>query len=493
MRQGGTIRWYRQLRWRLTLLYVGVTVGLILVAVAIGGVFSYYSYRSLHRPAGVAGAVAARAPELAPYVESSPVNAAALALWLVRENEKIQNGAGDWPGLSFYSDPSIYSAVADASGTVVAESSGGRRPPAGQERAPVNEGLIRTALSGETDARHLSAVEDDGTLVAAAPVRGEGGRVVGALLMRTYAPFDWRVHWTKVATGLAAPLLMLVSLAFAVGIGFGLVTTRRLVRRLEEISNAADAWGGGDFSATVVDEERDEVGQLARRLNSMAAELRGVLALRQELAGMEERNRLARDLHDTVKQQVFALGMQIGAAQAMLDGGPAEANRRLTEAEALVRQIQHELVTIIKELQPSGRAGQGFEQELREHAANWSRQSGVAAEVEYGPGVSLTPEAEHAFLLIAREALSNVSRHGRATRAAVRLRLKSDGAVTLTVEDNGAGFDAAKVNGGMGLRNMRERAEALPGGWFRVESERGKGSRVTAGARAARTGEVSHV
>ena len=54
--------------------------------------------------------------------------------------------------------------------------------------------------------------------------------------------------------------------------------------------------------------------------------------------------------------------------------------------------------------------------------------------------------------------------------------------VMLSVEDNGAGFDASGVNGGMGLRNMRERAEALPGGWFRVESEKGKGAHVTAGA-----------
>ena len=159
----------------------------------------------------------------------------------------------------------------------------------------------------------------------------------------------------------------------------------------------------------------------------------------------------------------------------------------------MVQQIQQELVVIIKELQPASSAGKGFEQELRDHAANWSRQSGIAAEVDYRPGVNLTPEAEHAFLLIAREALSNISRHGRATRVAVIVRLNSDDTVTLMVEDNGVGFDAAKVNGGMGLRNMRERVESLPGGWFRVESEQGKGSRVTAGARAQRTAEVRHV
>lgn len=217
----------------------------------------------------------------------------------------------------------------------------------------------------------------------------------------------------------------------------------------------------------------------------MAAELRGVLALRQELAGMEERNRLARDLHDTVKQQVFALGMQIGAAQAVLDGGPLETRKRLVEAESLVRQIQQELVTIIRELQPESRNGKGFEQALREHVANWSRQSGVAAELQFDPRLRLTPASEHTFLRITQEALSNVSRHGRATHASVRLGRGEDGGATLTVEDDGAGFDVGHRNGGMGLRNMRERAEALPGGWFRVESQKGKGTVINAGARAA--------
>ncbi|HEX6625618.1 MAG TPA: histidine kinase [Pyrinomonadaceae bacterium] len=429
--------------------------------------------------------VAGLAQELTPYVESSPANEAALSLWLKRQNEKIEEGVGDWHGLSFYSDPSIYSAVVDTRGEILAESSAGRRPAAGQRGAATIESFIHAALDGETDPARLSAVEGDGALVAAAPIRADGGRIVGALVFHTYAPFDWRVHLSKVAKGLAAPLLVLIMLALVVGIGFGLVTTRRLVKRLEVISGAAGEWARGDFSASVVDEKADAVGQLVRRLNSMAAELRGVLDLRQELAGMEERTRLARDLHDTVKQQVFALGMQIGAAQVMLDGGPPEAHRRLAEAEELVRQIQHELVTIIKELQPAGRNGKGFEHALREHVANWSRQSGVTAEVELEQGLQLTPEAEHAFLRITQEALSNVSRHGRATRARVGLQRGEAGGVALTIEDDGAGFDVSHRNGGMGLRNMRERAEALPGGWFRVESQTGKGTSVTAGARAA--------
>jgi NarL family two-component system sensor histidine kinase LiaS len=496
MRQISPIRWYQQLRWRLSLVYVGVTVGLIMAAITAGELFSYFRYQSISRPIKVAEVAVRRAPELAPYVESSPVNTAALALWLDRESERATEGAGRWPGLTFYSNPSVYLAVADVRGTVLAESVEGR-PSHGEGSAlrfqAVHKDLIQAAVAGETNPQRLSAAEDDGALAAAAPISSGPGRVSGLLFMRIYAPFNWRTHWAKLASGLGAPLLMFIALAFAVGVGFGLVTTRRLVRRLKEISTAANAWGRGDFSASAGQGGRDEVGQLARRLNSMAAELQNVLALRQELAGMEERNRLARDLHDTVKQQVFALGMQIGAAQAMLNGGSPEAHKRLAEAESLVRQIQHELVTIIKELQPGGQQGKGFEQALREHVANWSRQSGVAAEVGFDGGLSLTPEIQHAFLRITQEALSNVARHGVASHLKVQLCHGKDSGVILLVEDNGSGFDVSHVNGGMGLRNMRHRAEALPGGWFQVESEKGKGTRVTAGARPLQEEEGSDV
>lgn len=489
MRHVRPVRWYQQLRWRLSLLYVGVTVGLILIGFAVGEITTYFRYQSINQPATVARATARRVAELAPYLQSAPVNRVALTLWLAQENERIKNGTGEWPGLSFYSEPMIYAAVADTRGSILAEYPSGQKLSTGlAAEGPLlaDAGLIQLALAGETSPNQLSAVEPDGTLVAAAPILDKG-QVVGVRLLHSYAPFIWRVHLVRIASDLAAPLLMFITLAFVVGQGFGLVTTRRLVKRLEVISTTSDAWARGDFSAAVVDEGKDEVGQLARRLNSMAEELHSVLALRQELAGMEERNRLARDLHDTVKQQIFALSMQIGAAQARLNGGSPEVHKRLEEAASLARQVQNELVTIIKELQPVGQTGKGLEPTLREHAVNWARQSGVAAEVHFEQGLQLIPEAEHAFLRITQEALSNISRHSGASEATVRLANTTDSGTALSIEDNGEGFDAAKVNGGMGLRNMRERAEALPGGWFEFESRKGKGTRVIAGYHPATT------
>jgi NarL family two-component system sensor histidine kinase LiaS len=221
--------------------------------------------------------------------------------------------------------------------------------------------------------------------------------------------------------------------------------------------------------AVADDSATDEIGQLAHRLNSMAKDLQGLLALRQELATMEERNRLARDLHDTVKQQVFALAMQIGAAQRISDGTSPEITKRLTEAERLTRQAQQELVAIIKEV-------------LREQVADWSRQSGVTAEVNYDGASSLPRQVEQSFFRIAQEALANIARHSRATRAVVEVSAVN-GDARLSIMDNGTGFDPGDASVGMGLQNMRERAEALPGGWFKIEASEAKGARVVAGCR----------
>jgi two-component system, NarL family, sensor histidine kinase LiaS len=483
------MRWFQQLRWKLSLLYTSVTVALIFIGLGAGEVVGYYTYHSIYQPQALAHAVAENARQLAPYISSSPPNTAALLLWLKNKNEKLKlmdaGSARLRPGsasLSFYSNPLIYMAVTDVEGVVIAsqpEEAASSALPFARQLSPSQAMLVTSALQGETRANHLSAAESDGALIAASPVFDDKQRVVGALFARLQAPFDWRAHLLKVATGVIRPVLILVILALIGGIGFGLVTAHSLTTRLEAISKAAGAWGRGDFSAVADDSATDEVGKLAHRLNLMANELQGVLALRQELATLGERNRLARDLHDTVKQQVFALAMQIGAVQAMLNGGSPEVHNRLSEAEKLARQIQYELVTIIKELQPTGQTGKDFRTALRDHVADWSRQSGVAAEVKCDGALVLTPPVEQSFFRIVQEALANIARHSRATDAIVEVTRGANGSVTLSITDNGKGFDPGRANGGMGLWNMRERSEALPGGSFKVESKKGKGVRVT--------------
>jgi signal transduction histidine kinase len=247
---------------------------------------------------------------------------------------------------------------------------------------------------------------------------------------------------------------------------------------VESIYNIAAFALTGAFGYTI------RQAELARRRNEqLVEELRAAQRQLKELAVDEERNRLARELHDSVKQQVFAIGMQLGAARASLDEG-AEAYAHVAEAEKLTRQAAQELTLLIRELRPPGLRHQTLAATLQAQVDDWSRQSGIAANVRLTGEAALPPAAEAALLRVAQEALSNVARHSQATAVEINLEhtgrtQDSAGATTLTIQDNGHGFEMTGVALGVGLDSMRERMEAL-GGELTMDSQPGAGARVAA-------------
>jgi signal transduction histidine kinase len=247
---------------------------------------------------------------------------------------------------------------------------------------------------------------------------------------------------------------------------------------VESIYNVAAFALTGAFGYTV------RQAELARRRNEqLLEELRAAQRQVQELAVVEERNRLARDLHDSVKQQVFAIGMQLGAARASLDE-QAEAFAHVVEAERLARQAGQELTTLIRQLRPAALERKTLAATLQQLAGEWSRQSNIPVQVRLEGAAALARPAEEALLRVAQEALANAARHSGATAVEISLvgeAAAGDGpparSASLTIADNGRGFDRSTVAKGVGLDSMRERLEAL-GGRLTVESEPGKGTRV---------------
>ena len=296
---------------------------------------------------------------------------------------------------------------------------------------------------------------------------------------------QYRSSFRALSGGLVAAFLLFPSalaiLGFAAVVGtvFGFITARGLTRRVDRLIQAADAWSRGNFSVAVHDTSQDELSHLARHLNRMAEDLQNLLQAREELAALEERNRLAQDLHDSVKQQVFAAAMQVAAARHLLDQNPGQAKIHLEEAERLARQAQRELTALIRELRPAALEGKGLAAALREYVAEWARQTGIDADVHVQGERPLPLHVEQALFRIAQEALSNVAKHSGATRAVVRLVWETEH-VVLTVEDNGQGFDVeASLGQGLGLRSMEARARRL-NGYLRVESRPGEGTRIIA-------------
>jgi signal transduction histidine kinase len=135
---------------------------------------------------------------------------------------------------------------------------------------------------------------------------------------------------------------------------------------------------------------------LARRDNEvLLGELRNAQEQKQELAIATERNRLARDLHDSVKQQVFATIMQLGTARVLFDRDPQQARQHVVEAEQLAQQVGTELSLVIHELRPVALGEKGLAEARTVYVADWSRQSGsLLINSAPGSGTSITARWE---------------------------------------------------------------------------------------------------
>ena len=203
--------------------------------------------------------------------------------------------------------------------------------------------------------------------------------------------------------GLAYGIIPFSLIASVLGALIGILMARGLTHRLDRLTTAADAWSQGDFAITVRDSSADEVGKLARDLNHMAEHLQNLLRDQQQLAVMEERNRLARDLHDSVKQQVFAVKMLVGSAQLEV-GDNSEARRLLVEAERISGNAQQELTALIHALRPVALSGKALTPALRELCSDWSHRTSIAVEVQILDGFSLEPSPKERYFARFRKA-----------------------------------------------------------------------------------------
>lgn len=223
--------------------------------------------------------------------------------------------------------------------------------------------------------------------------------------------------------------------------------------------------------------------ELARERNQkLVEELQAAQKKLQELAVIEERNRLARDLHDSVKQQVFAISMQLSAARTSMSESD-KAYQSVAEAERLAQQAGAELTTLIRELRPPGLEKKALPSAIREHVEEWSRQNKIEAEMNIDENLSVDLQAGQALFRVLQEALANIVRHSQASKVTVMLK-SEDGQVTLAIEDNGTGFDSEKIVKGVGLDSMQERLAAM-NGKLGISSQEAKGTRIVATVRSA--------
>lgn len=266
---------------------------------------------------------------------------------------------------------------------------------------------------------------------------------------------------------------------------------QRTQRKLDQLQVVMKQASAGNWDIRLPEVERDAFSGVHRDFNVMLGQLEARLKLLQQLgerdimeeassheaAVLEERRRLARDLHDTVSQQLFALHMSASALPKLLERDAEHAQKVMEQLIAMSSTAQRQMRGLIAQLRPMELQGRTLEEALERWFPDYCRQNGLQGTLEIQIGGILSDAKEHQLFLIIQEAMANVVKHAEAK--SVRLYLgETDRQISLVIEDNGSGFRGEQVRAGAyGLSTMRERAQKL-GGEAEIVTKPGSGTRV---------------
>lgn len=253
---------------------------------------------------------------------------------------------------------------------------------------------------------------------------------------------------------------------------------RPLERLVDEMERADLSRPGANLRGAPSASGPEEVERLdrafRRMLDRLEAERRRTSSAALS-AQEEERARIARDLHDEVNQSLTGLLLRLEATRR---NAPPDLGAELTETRTLANQAMQELLSLAQQLRPTALDDLGLKAALAGHVSELGEQGELETSFEARGDLSgLPPEVQLVLYRVAQEALSNTIRHSEAKSVRVSLA-REDGAVTLTIGDDGRGFTFEQASGGLGLQGMRERA-LLVGGDLRIESRPERGTRVS--------------
>jgi len=302
--------------------------------------------------------------------------------------------------------------------------------------------------------------------------------LVAAAASRVADPIDRRRFLGAFALGHALVLVMVLMQRWAVEVWRGDVGTTAVT-----VFGAITVALGYSWTVTYGDRHAGRVLDLFGEEVNPAAFVRSRYEQQIRLAAaQEERHRLARDLHDSIKQQVFAIHTAAATAEARWRSDEAGVMEAVHQIRAGARDAMTEMDALLDQLRAVPLENQGLIAALRKQADALQLRTGADVSVQIGslpPSELLAPGAHQAILRAAQEALANVARHARARCVRLSLEATAD-MLWLNVVDDGAGFDAGGSTTGMGIANMRARA-AEHAGQFEITSRPGHGTAVRFG------------
>ncbi|MED1794913.1 HAMP domain-containing sensor histidine kinase [Brevibacillus nitrificans] len=324
-------------------------------------------------------------------------------------------------------------------------------------------------------------------------------------LVRWYSELiqDPRVHlWTVEYLGIELPpepdwvaQLMAVVVSLPAGALVGLICSyiygNLLKKRVSVLWEAAMKLGRGMLSYRVPELGVDEIGELGWQLNRLASQWEEQVASLQRLSNhnaaladqlkqaavTEERQRLARELHDAVSQQLFAIAMTTAALKRLIEKNPQRAAQQIELVEEMAAAAQAEMRALLLHLRPATLQNKTLKEAILELLDELTRKNSMEITWEIEAVVGLPSGIEDHLFRILQESLSNTLRHAKASQIAVKLFTLQD-QVRLRVTDDGVGFDpeGEKLTS-YGLRSMQERVTEV-GGSMEIYSAVGKGTQI---------------
>ncbi|MGP1909613.1 sensor histidine kinase [Metabacillus sp. JX24] len=300
---------------------------------------------------------------------------------------------------------------------------------------------------------------------------------------------DWSILWEKEMLDL--PFIYFVpAVSVFIGLLLGLYSGVFLRSDIGQLSDALSQLARGKYVDSDFPKKSGDFEKMWHSLRQLQKHLTEQTKLSQKLANekaeeqekriqkivSEERNRLARELHDSVSQQLFAASMMMSAINESSDSRAEAENRQLQMVEQMIHQSQLEMRALLLHLRPAALKGKTLQEGMKDLLQELSQK--VPMEVSWKmEDVQLDKGIEDHLFRILQESVSNTLRHSKAETLEV-LFIERDDLVLLRVIDDGIGFkvDAAKT-GSYGLQNMHERAAQL-GGTLKIVSFPGKGTKL---------------
>lgn len=281
------------------------------------------------------------------------------------------------------------------------------------------------------------------------------------------------------------------AIVLSIGGAYGFWSSYRVKRRLEPIMETMLSLEKGNFTRPNLNLGEDEIGRLGEQLDRIIKKWEEQVTSLQRLSNhnaeladqarysavIEERQRLARELHDAVSQQLFAISMTATAVGRIMDKDFEKAKRQIFLIEEMASVAQSEMRALLMHLRPVHLEGKRLSEAVSDLLQELRAKVPIEIEWEMDDGIALPKGIEDHLFRIVQEVLSNALRHSKATKLELKLLHRQDG-IRLYIRDNGVGFDLQeKKQSSYGLTTMQERVTEI-GGSISILAAPNQGTRI---------------